>query len=65
MAEHISRTYTCDRCGFLIGPNPNQGSRVVKLHASVSYPSEPGTQFEWGHLCTPCGADILSFLKAS
>lgn len=62
MAEVVTRSYTCDRCGAALGSEPSLGSRIVTLSARASYLHGPATGVEWEHLCAPCGTDVVAFI---
>ena len=61
MAEHIHKTYSCDRCKADLGdkrPNRAQGCEVS---AAFHWLAGPGPTFKWVDVCDECRAEIRSF----
>lgn len=61
MAEHVHKTYTCDRCKASLGserPKPSQGANV---RASFNWSEGPGPSFQWDDLCSDCRKAVFAF----
>lgn len=61
MAEHIHKTYTCDRCAVDLGATRPQHAQWAEVDASFNWRDGPGPRFKWRDLCDRCRADVFAF----
>lgn len=62
MAEHIAKTYSCDRCKRTI-PEPSTPRHVVMTAAVAMSDTYSTDKYNWQDLCAPCSKAIILFLS--
>lgn len=61
MAEHVHKSYSCDRCKADLGPDrPNHGQGAV-ISAAFNWREGPGPTFKWDDLCDGCRSAVMAF----
>lgn len=66
MAEHVHKTYTCDRCkASMTERKPPHPWGTVQIRGYFEYREGPGPKFTWNDLCQPCGDVVTAFFKAT
>ena len=63
MAEHVHKTYSCDRCKADLGAERPSHSQEADIVASFNWQDGPGAVFKWKDLCTACRDDVFAFFK--
>lgn len=63
MAEHIHKTYSCDRCKEALGSERPQRLRTIDVRAQLDWRDARGQHFEWKDVCDACYRDIMNFFE--
>ena len=61
MAEHITKSYTCDRCRKELGCERPRRTQKATVRASFHYQEGPGPAFDWQDLCDECDQKVKLF----
>lgn len=61
MAEHVHRTYSCDRCKADLGTERPKHAQESEVTASFNWSEGPGPIFRWKDLCTDCRKAVFDF----
>lgn len=63
MAEHIHKSYTCDRCKADLGSELPRHSQRADVSASFNWSTGPGPTFKWTDMCDECRAEVFAFFQ--
>lgn len=63
MAEHVHKTYTCDRCKADLGDVRPKRSQQTKVVATFDSMEGPGPGFHWLDLCDGCDRAVKVFFN--
>lgn len=61
MAEHVHKTYSCDRCKADLGDKRPQRIQTTEVVAAFHWRDGPGPQFKWADLCDRCDSEVKAF----
>lgn len=59
MAEHIAKSYSCDRCGIDIGAQ--KPSKNMSVRANRNGEWAPEFDIKWDDFCADCDAEVSQF----
>jgi hypothetical protein len=61
MAEHVHKSYSCDRCKADLGAERPKRDQPPLIRASFNYDSGPGPTYDWSDLCDSCNDAVRAF----
>lgn len=61
MAEHVHKTYSCDRCKADMGSVRPKHSQSTDIVANFNWAEGPGPMFIWKDLCDDCRREVFAF----
>lgn len=61
MAEHIHKTYSCDRCKTDLGTTRPRHGQSTRVTARFDYSEGPGPNYDWTDLCVSCRKIVMEF----
>lgn len=65
MAEHVYKSYTCDKCKCNLGNERPKRSQDTRVAATFNWSDGSGPAFLWKDLCDPCNDAIRAFFLPS